>query len=144
MENLYIKNIAFQEKIEEYKDISSIYTIMNKLKDKKINIQSWLYGIYEELNTDGIVFFDFKGNKCINIGNGKCDKELLKYITEEIDILEDTPVNEKLGSAKVVSILCEQDGNINCVLLFSYIGDLNDNFEKFKIIKDYLTLYYLK
>jgi len=144
MENLYIKNIAFQEKIEEYKDISSIYTIMNKLKDKKINIQSWLYGIYEELNTDGIVFFDFKGNKCINIGNGKCDKELLKYITEEIDVLEDTPVNEKLGSAKVVSILCEQDGNINCVLLFSYIGDLNDNFEKFKIIKDYLTLYYLK
>ncbi len=144
MENLYIKNIAFQEKIEEYKDISSIYTIMNKLKDKKINIQSWLYGIYEELNTDGIVFFDFKDNKCINIGNGKCDKELLKYITEEIDVLEDTPVNEKLGSAKVVSILCEQDGNINCVLLFSYIGDLNDNFEKFKIIKDYLTLYYLK
>ena len=144
MENLYIKDMAFQEKLDKYEDINSIYKTMNKLKENKINLQSWLYGIYEELNADGVVLFDFKNSKCINIGTGKCDKEILKYITEELDILEDTPVNDKLNSEKVVSILCEFNENINCVLLFCYSEDLNDNFEKFKIIKDYLTLYYLK
>ncbi len=144
MENLYIKNISFQEKIEEYNDINTIYETMKKLKENKINLNSWLYGIYEQLNANGVVLFDFKNSKCINIGTGKCDKELLKYITEELDILEDTPVNEKLNANKVVSILCELNDNINCVLLFVYSEDLNDNFEKFKIIKDYLTLYYLK
>ncbi len=144
MENLYIKNIAFQEKLDEYKDLSSVYETMNKLKDNKINLQSWLYGIYEELNADGAIFFDFKNSKCVNIGTGNCDKEILKYITEELDILKDTPVNDKLNAKTVVSILCDLNENINCVLLFCYSEDLSDNFEKFKIIKDYLTLYYLK
>jgi hypothetical protein len=144
MENLYIKNISFQEKISQYQDIDSVYDTMKKLKENKINLNSWLYGIYEQLNADGVVLFDFKNSRCVNIGTGKCDKELLKYITEELDILEDTPVNDKLNAKKVVSILCELNGNINCVLLFVYSEELNDDFEKFKIIKDYLTLYFLK
>ncbi len=142
MENLYIKNLVYQDKLEQKSNLINLIKLSQKLKNKKITLKSWIFGLYDMLNADGILLFDLKKRKCINIGDAECNKDVLKYITDPFEIITDSPINEKLNAKVVVSLTSEINNNLNAVCLFLYDEELTDNEQIFEILKNYLDLYY--
>jgi len=141
MENLYLKNIAYEEKIDQYARLFSIIESLQKLKDGKLVFQGWLYEINEILSADGVAFFDFNERKCISTGEIKCEKEILKYVTDPIQEFEESPVNELLGSDYVVTVLIEDGESISGVLIISYRFKTERREEIYRVILDYLRCY---
>jgi len=89
---------TLNKNINEYKlkaiNISAKYNKFlkekNQLYIKKLNRlnihnpKKLLFDLYSQLNVDGVSLFDIDNSKCIHIGKGSCDKNLLKYVNENI------------------------------------------------------------
>ncbi|WP_456401743.1 hypothetical protein [Persephonella sp.] len=141
MENLYLKNIAYEEKIDQLNRLFSTLESLQKLKDGKLTFQGWLYELNEILSTNGIVFFDFTERKCISAGEIDCNKEILKYITDTIQEFEDSSVNELLNSDYTVSILIENEDSILGILVIAYKFKTEKRDKIYRVILDYLKCY---
>jgi len=141
MENLYLKNIAYEEKLDQYARLFSVIESLQKLKDGKLFFQGWLYELDEILSADGVAFFDFNERKCISTSGIKCEKEILKYVTDPIQEFKESPVNELLGSEYVVTLLIENNETISGVLIIAYRFKIEKREEIYRIILDYLRCY---
>ncbi|WP_457642327.1 hypothetical protein [Persephonella sp.] len=141
MENLYLKNIAYEEKIDQYNKILSVLKSLQILKDKELVFQGWLFELNEILSADGIIFFDFKDQKCMSTNDIPCEKEILKFITDNIQEFEESSVNEILKHNYVVSILIGDGEKIYGVLVIAYKFKTEIEKDIYRLIIDYLKCY---
>ncbi len=143
MENLYIKNISYQEKIEQQEQILKILKSLNKMREEKIPLKLWIYDINEILGTDGIVYFDLLNSRCYSTEKVKCEKDALKIIEGDFQFYHNHDINRIFNAPYVCGITIGKGEEIDGVLFFvSKLKPLNP--ETVKIIKDQLDLYMLE
>ncbi|MBK3332360.1 hypothetical protein GWK41_04670 [Persephonella atlantica] len=143
MENLYIKNISYQEKINQQDKILKILKSLNKMREEKIPLKLWIYDINEILGTDGIVYFDLLNSRCYSTEKVKCEKDALKIIEGDFQFYHNHDINRIFNAPYVCGITIGKGEEIDGVLFFvSKLKPLNP--ETVKIIKDQLDLYMLE
>ncbi|WP_457639612.1 hypothetical protein [Persephonella sp.] len=143
MENLYIKNISFQEAMEDQSRLLELYESLKKMRENRFPLKVWIYDINERLGTDGIIFFDIANNRCYSTGDANCSKELLRYIDAPVVNFQEHRVNEILDAEKVVGITIEDRDNIyGIIFIASKLKEID--LQALQLIKDQLTLYFLE
>lgn len=143
MENMYIKNISFQEKIEQIEKKLRIYNFLETLRERKFPLKLWIYDLNELLGTDGIILFDFEKNKCFSTGNVECNKDILKYIEKPFQKFENTEINHIFNAPYIYSVILDDGKNpVGAMIFISKLKDINPDF--IKIVKEQLTLYFLE
>ncbi|MDQ7056872.1 MAG: hypothetical protein Q9M89_10705 [Persephonella sp.] len=143
MENLYIKNISYQEKIQQQEELLSILKSLKKMREEKIPLKLWIYDINEILGIDGIVYFDFLNSRCYSTEKVKCEKDALKLIEGDFELYQNHDINRIFNAPYVFAITIGKGEEIDGVLFFvSKLKPLNA--EVIKIIKDQLNLYMLE
>ena len=140
MEEVYIQNIKFQDILEEQKKLISVLKLLKMLKNKELRFKEFLFRLKENLNADGIVYFDYINSRCISTDNSKCEKAVLKYITKDLQIFENSVVNEILKGGYIGSIVFEQNGKFSGVLFIVYKIKPRDNSNIYETIRDYINL----
>ncbi len=95
------------------------------MKDEK----KLLFKLFSLLKVTGIAFFDIQNQKCLTIGDGICNKDLLKYIDEKIYSFR---FNDKF----VVVMPVYKNDELSKVFFFFYDDNaLIDNFNIFYYLK---------
>ena len=140
MENLYIKNISYQEKINQQEKILSVYNSLKKMRKNRFPLKIWIYDINEILGSDGIMFFDLKNNRCYSTEKIQCNKEILKFIDRPFIEFKNHEVNKILNAPYVYAITIENNKDVVGIVVFvSKLKDIDkDNLE---LIRDHLVLY---
>ncbi|SNZ11053.1 hypothetical protein SAMN06265182_1994 [Persephonella hydrogeniphila] len=140
MENLYIKNISYQEMINQQSKILKVYSSLKQMREKKFPLKIWIYDINETLGTDGIMFFDIKNNRCYSTEKINCDKSILNYIDKPVIFFKNHEVNKKLNAPHVVAITVEDKTDVyGIVIIVSKLKEIDK--ETVEIIRDNLVLY---
>jgi len=143
MENLYIKNISFQEIIDLQGKFNRLYSSLKEMREKKHPIKIWIYDINEKLGTDGIVFFDLQHNRCYSTGKTTCRKELLEYIDEPFMVFKNHPVNSMFDAPYVYVITVEDRDKVYGV--FAFVSKLKEiDPQLIKMVSEQLLLYFLE
>ncbi len=140
MENLYIKNISYQEKINQQEKILSVYNSLKKMREKKFPLKIWIYDINEILGSDGIMFFDLKNNRCYATEKIQCNKDILKFIDRPFLEFKNHEVNKILNAPYVYAVTIENNKDITGIVVFvSKLKDIDRDI--LELIRDQLVLY---
>jgi len=140
MENLYIKNISYQEKINQQEKILSVYNSLKKMRKNKFPLKMWIYDINEILGSDGIMFFDLKNNKCYATEKVQCNKDILKFIDKSFLEFKNHEVNKILSAPYVYAVTIEDKKDVSGIVVFvSKLKDIDKDL--LELIKDQLVLY---
>ncbi|WP_457624138.1 hypothetical protein [Persephonella sp.] len=143
MENLYIKNISFQEFIDREGRYRDIYTSLKEMRKNKHPVKIWIYDINEKLGTDGIIYFDIKNRRCYSTGKAKCTKEILQFIDAPVVEFEDHEVNRLLDADHVTAVTVEDNQQIYGVFVFiSRLREIDR--EAIEIVREQLLLYFME
>lgn len=143
MENLYIKNISYQEMINQQNKILKVYSSLKEMREKNFPLKIWIYDINEVLEADGLMFFDLKNNKCYSTEKINCDKEILKYIDKPVLFFKNHELNKKLNAPYVVAVTIEDKTDVyGVVIIVSKLKDID--METVKVLKDNLVLYMIE
>ena len=140
MENLYIKNISYQEKINQQEKILSVYNSLKKMREKRFPLKIWIYDINEILGSDGIMFFDLKNNRCYATEKIQCNKDILKFIDRPFLEFKNHEVNKILNAPYVYAVTIENNKDITGIVVFvSKLKDIDRDI--LELIRDQLVLY---
>ncbi|WP_297454965.1 hypothetical protein [Persephonella sp.] len=143
MENLYIKNISFQEKIEQLSKKEQLYQSLKKLRDNRFPLKIWIYDLNEIMGTDGVIFFDFTEHKCYSTGKVECNKDILKYIQEPVQKISSQEINEEKGFPHITASFIDINGEpVGALIFFSSLKDIN--LSDIEFIREQLILYFLE
>ena len=140
MENLYIKNISYQEKISQQDKILSVYNSLKKMRKNRFPLKIWIYDINEILGSDGIMFFDLKNNRCYSTEKIQCNKEILNFIDRPFIEFKNHQVNKILNAPYVYAVTIENNKDLVGIVVFiSKLKEIDK--EILELIRDQLVLY---
>ena len=140
MENLYIKNISYQEKINQQEKILSVYNSLKKMRENRFPLKIWIYDINEILGSDGIMFFDIKNNRCYATEKIQCNKDILKFIDRPFLEFKNHEVNKILNAPYVYAVTIENAKDVSGIVVFiSKLKDIDKDL--LELIRDQLVLY---
>lgn len=140
MENLYIKNISYQEKISQQDKILSVYNSLKKMRKNRFPLKIWIYDINEILGSDGTMFFDLKNNRCYSTEKIQCNKEILNFIDRPFIEFKNHQVNKILNAPYVYTLTIENNKDLTgIVVIVSKLKDINK--DQLEMISDHLILY---
>jgi len=140
IEKIYIQNIKYQDKLEENKKIIDTLNLLNDLQEGKLNLKQFIFILKEILSADDIVFFDYLKSKCVSTDRNKCDKSILKYISENPQIFTKSLINEKFDAEYIVSVVLENKKGIIGIIFFIYKLKPRDTKLVYKLISDYAKI----
>ena len=140
IEEIYIQNIKYQDKLEENKKIIDTLNLLKDLQEGKLNLKQFIFILKEILSADDIVFFDYLKSKCVSTDRNKCDKSILKYISENPQIFTKSLINEKFDAEYIVSVVLENKKGIIGIIFFIYKLKPRDTKLVYKLISDYAKI----
>ncbi|RUM58783.1 MAG: hypothetical protein DSY53_04150 [Persephonella sp.] len=140
IEEIYIQNIKYQDRLEENKKILSTLNLLNDLQEGKLNLKQFIFILKEILSADDIVFFDYIKSKCVSTDRNKCDKSILKYIKDNPQIFTKSLINEKFDAEYIVSVVLENKKGVIGVIFFIYKLKPRDAKLVYKLISDYAKI----
>ncbi|NPA57771.1 MAG: hypothetical protein GXN94_00610 [Aquificae bacterium] len=143
MENLYIKNISFQEMVDRLGKLKEVYSSLKKLRKEKLPLKLWIYDINEKLGTDGIVYFDFINHKCYSTGEAVCKKELLQHIDSPFLVFRNHQVNDLMEAPFVYALTVEDRDRVYGILIFvSKLKEVDQ--QLLEVVGEQLFLYFIE
>ncbi len=145
MDNLYKENLKLQEEILENQISMQLLPTMQSIIKKELSFKEGLYQLNEFFRAKGIAFIDFVNHRCIAVGDAECKKEVLAFVKDEIQVLENKEITELLNCYKVYSVVISNKDDLVFGILFILFDDdvlISENL--LNIIKDYLDFYFSK